>query len=238
MVANGFPSLSIGVSVLDQPERLNGHRGEVTPPADVRIPTFGAKAFDIEYADATWESIRRGTDSARRLGSAMDWLGVASLNTTALTDAVRIPALRAGMEVLLGTDNFLDLGNRLAVLVKDSSQRVARNWNSRSGAPQTEQLSDVSWWCVQFSFLRNKLMHGTAPNPGDWVHDGRSHIDLGEWYLREAIKHTVASDGHARVLENRLWRAALDAIVKRNQAMSEADEAVTHDGSDTGESTA
>jgi hypothetical protein len=33
------------------------------------------------------------------------------------------------------------------------------------------------------------------------THDNVRHIDLGEWYLRQAIKHTVANDGHTDILE-------------------------------------
>jgi hypothetical protein len=41
-IGSRFPSLHIGVSVLDQPDKLNGQRGEVLPPADLRIPTWAA----------------------------------------------------------------------------------------------------------------------------------------------------------------------------------------------------
>ncbi len=203
-----YPSLSLGVSVLDQPERLNGRRGEVLPPADLRIPTFRAHPFDVEYANAVWESIRRGDDAARRLGTAIDWLALATLNTSTLTNDVRVPALRAGLEVLLETDDFLALADRLATLVNDESPPVKRTWTTLRGAPKAEELGDVAWWGVRFSFLRNKLMHGSSVERDDWLHDDILHVDLGDWYLRQAIKHTVANDGHARVLGDLLWRRA------------------------------
>ena len=213
-----FPFNSLGVSVVEHPERPNERRGEVPPPADLRIPTFGARAFDAEYADATYESIRRGDDAGRRLGTAIDWLGAASLNTSALTNDVRVPALRAGLEALLDTDNYLKLGKRLARLVKDDSQPVQRTWTARDSSDQvTKTLGDVAWWCVRFSFLRNKLMHGSPVVRDDWLHNDLSHIDLGEWYLRLAIKHTVAADGHASVLDSILHRAILAAIVARHE---------------------
>lgn len=139
-----FAFLSFGVSVLDQPERLNGPRGEVSPPSDLRIPTFGGRAFDSEYADAVWESVRRGDDAGRRLGRAIDWLGLASLNTSALTHDVRVPALRAGLEVLLTTGNYETLARRLARLVKDESPKVRRTWPAReAGTMTTKQLATL-----------------------------------------------------------------------------------------------
>jgi hypothetical protein len=209
-----FAFLSFGVSILDQPGRLNGQRGEVPPPADLRIPTFGGRAFDAEYADAVWESVRRGDDAGRRLGRAIDWLGLASLNTSALTHDVRVPALRAGLEVLLNTGNYLTLARRLARLVKDESPKVTRTWPDReAGEMTTKLLSEVAWWSLEFSFLRNKLMHGDVVGRDDWFHNDLSHVDLADWYLRQAVKHTVAADGHAGVLNSMLHRAVLAAVL-------------------------
>lgn len=81
-IGSRFPSLHIGVSVLDQSDKLNGQHGEVPSPADLRIPTWAAKHFDAEYATAVWESLRRRDDAARRLGRAIDWVALATLNTT------------------------------------------------------------------------------------------------------------------------------------------------------------
>jgi hypothetical protein len=225
-IGSRFPSLHIGVSVLDQPDKRNGQRGAVLPPADLRIPTWAATPFDAEYADAVWESIRRGDDSSRRLGRAIDWLALATLNTTSMTNDVRVPTLRAGLEVLLETDDFRVLGERLSILVKDESQPIERTWSTLKRAPKAEEMGNVAWWCVRFSFLRNKLMHGSPVEAEDWFHgeDMSSHIDLGDWYLRQAIKHTVANDGHATVLETPLYRAILAAIVPRQEEQSDSDE--------------
>lgn len=216
IMGSRLPFISLGVSVLDDPEGVGGSRGKVLPPADVRIPTFTPPRFDAEYANATWESIRRGDDAARRLGRAIDWLALADLNTSLMTHDVRIPSLRAGFEVLLNTGDFLELGHQLAKLVADDSEATERRWTNRSGTAVVEKLGDVAWWSVKFSFLRNALMHGDFLDQEQWRHDGVSHIDLGEWYMRQAIKHAVAKDGHASLLEPLLWRKALAAVVARN----------------------
>ena len=179
IMGSRLPYMSLGVSVLDDPEGVGGPRGEVLPPADVRIPTFRPPRFDAELAHATWESIRRGDDAARRLGRAIDWLGLADLNISLMTHDVRVPALRAGFEVLLDTGDFLELGYQLARLVRDESEPTERTWASLSGKAFAENLGDVAWWCVQFSFLRNALMHGDSLDQEQWLHDGVSHIELG-----------------------------------------------------------
>jgi hypothetical protein len=51
--------LSLGVPVLEDPENPHIARATIPPPGDVRIPTFRPPTLDAEYAEATWESIRR-----------------------------------------------------------------------------------------------------------------------------------------------------------------------------------
>jgi hypothetical protein len=198
------PRQSLGISVLPgNQEELP--RITFPPPADLRIP-FGRTVLDTEYADATWQSIRRGDDAARRLGRAIDWLALAWLNLTALSDDIRIPALRAGFEVLLDSDSSDELAERLSQLLRDESPAVERWWVTRAGKPTSAELTDVAWWFTRFSFLRSDLMHGRSTGQPEWLHGDLYQTDLGEWYLREAIKHTVANDGHPAVVENLRWR--------------------------------
>ena len=153
-------------------------------------------------------------DASRRLSRAIDWLGLATLNTTSMTNDVRIPSLRAGLESLLDTEKFLKLGERLAGVLNDESRPVERTWDSLDGSKTTtKELGDVAWWCVRFSFLRNKLMHGSPVVREDWAHDDVMHVDLGDWYLRQAIKQTVANDGHPGILQDLIWRRALAATM-------------------------
>lgn len=119
------------------------------------------------------------------------------------------PALRAGFEVLLDSDKTDVLGPALATLLNDDSEPIERNWVSRWDKPQSNVMTAVAWWFTRFSHLRNALMHGRAPIRADWVHDGDDHTDLGEGYLRAAIKHTVANDGHEAVLRDLVWRKAV-----------------------------
>jgi hypothetical protein len=185
-------------------------RATIPPPADLRIPLRRTK-LDSEFARATWESIRRGDDSARRLGRAIDWLHLAWLNPTALSDDLRIPAIRAGFEVLLDIGHYLKLARRLSDLLQDDSAPVERQWKNLAGTLVTEELTDVGWWSVAFSFLRNNLMHGGSPDEDLWRHEGVLQTDLGEWYLRQTIKCTVANDGHEALRDELMWRCALQA---------------------------
>ena len=204
--------MSLGMSVVEDPSNPHIPRAKIPPPGDLRIPTFRPPPLDAEYANATWESIRRGDDAARRLGRAIDWLHLAWLNATSITDELRVPALRAGFEVLLDSDDYLELARRQSGLLADDSAPVTRSWRTLAGNPVSAELTDIAWWFVQFSFLRNALMHGRSPQESEWRHEGRWQTDLGEWYLRQAIKRTVANDGHPDILDDLVWRDAHRAL--------------------------
>jgi hypothetical protein len=223
IVGSYRPMVSFGVSVLDDPEN-HIHRATIPPPGGLRIPTFRPPRLDVEYADVTWQSIRRSDDAARRLRRAIEWLGLASRNVTGMTNDVRVPALRAGFEVLLDSEDAVVLARRLSDLLGDTSPIRNRTWTSVERKEQDANLRDVGWWFMQFSFLRNDLMHGRALGMEEWRYDDRSHIDLGEWYLRQAIKHTVANDGHLDILTDLLWRNAIRETHKMMREQKQQDE--------------
>jgi hypothetical protein len=208
IIGSRLPLLSFGVSVLDDPDQ-GTRRATIPPPGGLRIPTFRTLRLDVEYADAAWHSIRRNDDGARRLQRAIDWLNLAWLNATGLTDELRVPALRAGFEVLLDSEDAEELAKRLGRLLDDTTPIRHRRWTSTiTGDERSANMREVPWWFMGFSFLRNDLMHGRAPGEEKWVRDDRSQTDLGEWYLRQAIKHTVANAGHPDILDEPLWRDA------------------------------
>src|SRR5262249_50364943 len=81
------------------------------PPGDLRIPTF--------QPSRPRPRVRRrnvGIGPARRLGRAIDWLNLAWLNASRLSDDLRVPALRAGFEVLRDSDDSETLARRLSSL--------------------------------------------------------------------------------------------------------------------------
>jgi hypothetical protein len=221
IIGSRVPFVAFGVSVLDDPAH-GIRRATIAPPGGLRIPTFRPPRLDGEYAQVTWQSIRRDDDAARRLARAIDWLHLAWLNATALTDELRVPALRAGFEVLLESEDAEELARRLGHLLDDTTPIRHRSWNSAlTGEPRSANMREVPWWFMEFSFLRNDLMHGRAPGEENWVRDGRSQTDLGEWYLRQAIKQSVADDGHPDILEEPLWRAAHRGFRERQQRQDE-----------------
>ena len=120
---------------------------------------------------------------------------------------LRIPALRAGFEVLLDADMTKNLATRLSRLLGDESVPVERSWRERPDADvSTAEMTDVAWWFKQFSLLRNDLMHGRVPGEDRWFDDhGTWQTDLGEWYLRQAIKHAIADNGHPELLTDLIW---------------------------------
>jgi hypothetical protein len=185
---------------------------KIAPPGDLHIPVW-PKPLDGEYASAAWESIRRGTDAARRLARAIDWLDLAWRNASAVTDDLRVPALRAGSEVLLDSGDVDVLRERLSELLDAEDAPVrSRHWTTLRGAPASAEMTDLAWWFTQFSFLRNELMHGSRPSLDSWLYEGAHQVDLGEWWLRQAIKETIARDGHADIREDPIWRDAFRGL--------------------------
>lgn len=161
-------------------------------PADLRIPSMG-HVGGFGYADAAVRALEPNTAKARRLRRAILWLALAWLNTQGFTDDLRVPALRAGFEVLLNHESSLELARRLGSLLQDRSPRVRREWKVKKES-RSANLSDVSWWFMRFSFLRNAFMHGTEPSREAWHHDDLHHVPLALAYLAAAIKATVAKD--------------------------------------------
>lgn len=184
------PRLDMGVYVGEGETWLKGQK--LPPPADLRIPSFPVMN-SFAYASAAHESVARNTKAARRLRRAILWLTLAWLNTEGLTDDLRVPALRAGFEVLLSREKSLQLARVVAQLLEDDTAKRERTWKANKQA-RAARLSDIAWWFMRFSLLRNELMHGTEPPPDAWRHNKIRHVNLAEAYLRLAIKAAIAKD--------------------------------------------
>lgn len=91
--------------------------------------------------------------------------------------------------------------------------------SAAAGNPQNEAMTELAWWFLNFANLRNAIMHGHELTHEDWLHQNRPHIDLGDWWLRQAIKETVARDDHGDVREDPIWR---DAIIGTREMMRNA----------------
>ena len=158
--------------------RIRYRDSKIAPPEDVRVPFFNPGDLDFEYADAVWETTTSVTDDARRLARAIDWLDFAAWNATSLTNDLRVPALQAGFEVLLDRDDSesivgVRIGRFLSDLLTPGDPLSTRTWPKLKGEGETSrELTDLAWWFVRFSFLRNALMHGYAPTNEQWVHAG------------------------------------------------------------------
>lgn len=205
-------SYEMGLSVY--PEKNVGRQPQIAPPGDLRIPSWWIP-IDFEYATAALESIQRGTDEARRLGRAIDWLGIAATNSMGVD--VRIPALKVGFEALLDDDDYLRLAAKLSALLDASGvDKQRRTWPSRDGARVLSgSLSELGWWFINFTFLRNNLLHGRVPLDDDWVWANVAHVVLGDWWLRQAIKKRVEQDGHPDIDLEPTWRDAYRSLRSR-----------------------
>jgi hypothetical protein len=196
----------------------------IRPPAELPNP-FMYGFFDGPYADAAYAVISAGDDRGRRVGRAIDWLDLAWRNSPSLTPEVRAVGLRTGFEVLFGSDDTYKVRDLLSDLVDgDDVVRVSRTWASRTGKPRTAELSDLSWWFMQFAFLRNAITHGDEVPEGQLEYEGRPHIWLGEARLRHAIKLLVAQAGYPLVLLGRQERNRQERIETAMRLLAETDE--------------
>jgi hypothetical protein len=170
------------------------HEDSVSIARPPELPTpFMYGFLDSVYCDALFAVLGAGTDESRRLGRAIDWLDLAWRNTPSITPEVRVVLLRTGFEVLFGDDKTYVVRDELGALLDDVGvTRQKRTWTTRAGKLQTEELSDLCWWFMQFAFLRNAIMHGDEVTATMFEHEGRPHIWLAESRLRQALRSLVA----------------------------------------------
>lgn len=185
----------------------------VAAPPEVLVP-FLHPSMDEVYLDALVQVLVVGDEQSRRLSRAIDWLDLAWRNTSSIDEDTRIVALRAGFEALFGVgDQTGSIRGVLSDLLDDDlAPKAIRTWQTLQGAPKSQDMTDLEWWFMRFSFLRNAIMHGSDPPDDDYLHDGRRHIWLAEETLRRAIKQLVANATTSAVLMNPLERALSDAM--------------------------
>jgi hypothetical protein len=172
------------------------------PPTDLHV-SFWPSHLDAELAAGVHRCIAVDSDEARRLERAIGWLDLAWRNAEAITADLRIPAIRSGFEVLFDVDDVnvdvtVEIRRALSALLDDSdAPRTARQWLTRKGKlREPEDLTELEWWWMRFTFLRNAIAHGGIVTDELHAHDGCSHLDLGVHRLKQAIKQTVIGHGY------------------------------------------
>jgi len=189
------------------------------PPPEMHQLIF-ARPFDDEYATAVHRVLGARGETARRLARTIDWLGLAWQNADSIDQNLRIVSLFSGFEVILAKPaDAKAAALALGALLDPPGTRTRcyKSWRTRKGKPVPDKISQLSWWFVQFAWLRNAILHGdrlTARN----YHDrrGRPHKWVAELTLRHAIKETVACAGYPDIrvdpATRTLTRAIKDAI--------------------------
>jgi hypothetical protein len=201
--------------------------GAFRPPAELHLPLFGT-TFDAEYASVLYCLLRKQDSLAIRLARAIEWLDITWKNTTSITPDVRIVASRSGLEVLLSTsqsDKVFVLAEALSLLLDTrNAVRQVRPWSKPlADTKAKDPRTDLEWWFVEFSLLRNDIAHGNAITPARYSFNGEPHVMLGERALRSAIRATVLPYGKKSLrldpVDRKLERAVRAAIraVKRQQ---------------------
>lgn len=175
---------------------IGAEHGEIHAPSELHAPFLGGDP-DSVYVDALYTELTAGTQAARRLGRAIDWLDLAWRNTTSIDDETRIVALYSGFEVLLDEDSALDLAGALSELLEPGAAKTTRAVPKlpKAGGRSTftpRDLTDLEWWFLWFGFLRHDITHGHEISPRQHEWNDQSQLFLGETRLRQAIKQTVA----------------------------------------------
>lgn len=188
-------TLSGGYNVFDEDSM------RFRPATDLHVPSW-PRDLDGELAAAVHRCIAPDSDEARRLERTIGWLDLAWRNADAITLDLRVPAVRSGFEVLFDVDPALDAtveirGALSRLLDETDATRTARQWpNRKRKLRDPEDLTELEWWWMRFTFLRNAIAHGGALTNELYEHDGYSHLDLGVHRLKEAIKATVIAQGY------------------------------------------
>jgi hypothetical protein len=182
----------------------------IRPPADLMMP-MGRPRVDGELADAAHRVITANDDAARRVHRAIGWLDLAWRNASSITPDLRIPALRSGFETLFDAEGTLALRRALSVLLDDAdAPRTHRTWVDQSRRLE-DSVTELEWWFVCFTLLRNAIAHGDPLEPENYDFEGVSHAFVAEYRLREAIKATVIASGYPELglkpMARRLHRA-------------------------------
>ena len=191
-------TLSGGYNVFDNDEDAMRFRA----PTDLYVPSWPSH-LDGELAAAVHRCIAADSDEARRLERAIGWLDLAWRNAEAITIDLRVPAVRSGFEVLFDVDDpdadvTVEIRRALSALLDESDAPLtARQWRNRKGRlREPEDLTELEWWWMRFTFLRNAIAHGDVVTNELYAHDGYSHLDLGVHRLKQAIKATVIAHGY------------------------------------------
>lgn len=117
--------------------RIGTEHSELHAPAELHLPLTGG-FVDKDYLAVLWPVVTAGTDEARRVGRAIDWLDLLWRNTTSITEEMRIMTLKAGFEILFDSEDVVVLRERLSALLDEpEAPRQTRTWTSTRLRTQT-----------------------------------------------------------------------------------------------------
>ena len=172
---------------------------KIQAPIELPKPML-SRGFDDYYASGLCQLLAPDSDAARRLGRAIDWLGLAWRNTTSLNLDLRLMALRTSFEVLFDQSETEPLRTAVSGLLDpDDAAKSPRTWTTRRGRELTVEMTDLEWWFTSFSELRNAIAHGDPIPEQAYRFEDHWHFWIAESRLREAIKETVAEAGYPDV---------------------------------------
>lgn len=238
---DGANSYAIEVGVLTRTLSFNSAPPDeslppIAPPRELPSNLFAS--FDLEVAEATLALLAAGTPESRRLHRALDWYFIVFSNAEAVTNDVRVGAIRSAMEVLTragdGSRKIVRSVGRLLGPPGAPMQTYYSPIWKRRGEMVPVQLTDVEWWAARLCELRNVIVHADDVPDELWKHGDHHQLNHGHDKLIECLLAFLSAetgDGLLRVRGiSRVFDRATEDLARRLR--EEADAATDADVQD------
>lgn len=208
------------------------------PPVDLHMPT-ATHCPDPLILTGIYETVLSSLQSpgevsvSGALRVAVDWFAKAWHNTVTVEYSERLVYLKIAFEALTGTSNNWKSARRLRekfealpvtevtdtdILVWSPKEKAVhkRTWKDKCGRTNTELITDLEHWFMEFGKARNTIIHeGKMPElvySGSNPAYGGSFFYTAEFLLRGVIKVQLSKLGYDCAWRSPLWRTIKDNL--------------------------
>lgn len=207
-------------------------------PVELHVPNGVTVAPDlVEALLAVFGGQCTASDAtlAKRLATAVTWLGQAWRNTESIRWVERIVMLKTAFEALTDASDRT-AAKRLEQLFDDlrkddlsdyvagdllwrpsESATLERTWRDSRGRERSEKVTPLSHWFHAFEDVRNEIIH--EGKTGDLIYNGPAeryqgpYVFIGERLLRESVRVSLRQFGYAD-----LWQSYAVRLTKKDLA--------------------
>ena len=212
-------------------------------PVELHIPhgvTVAPDLMDALLAVFGGQRSAKDATMAKRLATAVTWLGQAWRNTESIRWVERIVMLKTAFEALTDAADRT-AADRLEQLFDDlrkddvsdyvagdllwrpsESPTLERNWRDNRGRDRSKTVTPLSHWFHAFDDVRNEIIH--EGKVGDLIYNGPAeryqgpYVFIGERLLRESIRVSLRQFGYPDLWQSyavRLTKKGLAPVIDR-----------------------